>query len=173
MSVRNVSARLVGDVLAGTFSALIACSGASAQGLRDNADAQRCACEASRSNGGRLSEIEGDVSVLSGAGYSPASSGQPVGLGARIMVGQGAGNLTFGRNCNISLEPNTNYDVTANGQKLCLRISRNVFTPQVAPTASVAPAAIGGALALGGVAAGVIVGTKGGNGGTPYLPLSK
>lgn len=137
------------------------------------ASSTRCVCETPRSEGGVLSSIAGDVTVLSQAGYATAVNEQAVSLGSRVMVGSdGSGQLTFGRNCRVKLEANTNYDVTRRGPKLCLLQSRDAFTPTAG--GSMAPLAVGG-LILGGIGAGVAVGVSGGGGGGggPYLPFSR
>lgn len=135
----------------------------------------RCLCETSRSNGGKISEVGGDVSVLANAGLAAARPGQSVAIGSRVISGaDGAGQISFGRSCSITIEPDTNYDVTAQNDKLCVRASRNAFTPPEAATTGggISVGVIGaGALVLGGIAAGVAVSSKSKSSGN-FPPLS-
>lgn len=146
--------------------------GASAQ---DADQRGQCLCETALNSGGRFSEVAGDVSVLSNAGLTGAQPGLAVGVGSRIMSGpDGAGRVVFSRNCVLDLEKNTNYDLQADNKKLCVRASRNAFTPREAAVTGggVSPAVIGaGALVLGGVGAGVAVAAKSKSQGN-FPPLS-
>ena len=173
MSAGFSSVKLAVAAFMGFVSAFAGSVGARAQNASQTQNAPRCLCETARDAGGTLSRLQGDVSVLSGAGYSPAADGQAVALGSRVLVGAGGGLLSIGRSCSIELEANTNYDVSLNNQKLCLIQSRNAFTPpaQAAAGSAVMPLAVGG-LVLGGIGAGVAIGLKGGA-SQPYVPISK
>jgi len=135
----------------------------------------KCLCEASRSNGGTISEVGGDVGVLGNVGLSAARPGQSLAIGSRVISGaDGAGLMSFGRSCSITIEPDTNYDVTAQGDKVCVRASRNAFTPQEAATTGggISVGVIGaGALVLGGIGAGIAVSSKNASSGN-FPPLS-
>lgn len=137
--------------------------------------APSCTCQTTRAEGGKFSDVAGDVTVLTGAGLTGARPGQSVAAGSRVISGpDGAGQISFGRNCVINIDPDTSYDLVDERDKVCVRASRNAFTPQQAATTGggLAPAGIAaGALVLGGIGAGVAVSAKSKNSGN-FPPLS-
>lgn len=162
VSVAALVAAIVGQSAAPAFA-------------QQGAQQPSCTCQVSRSEVGRFSDVGGDVAVLGAAGLTGARPGQSVAVGSRVISGSdGAGQISFGQTCVINIEPETSYDVGVEGQKVCVRTSRNVFTPQQAGATggSLAPAGIAaGALVLGGVGAGIAVSSKSKNPGN-FPPLS-
>ena len=102
--------------------------------------------------------IEGDVRVSTGGEFVPATPGQQIQPGHRVLVGEGAAaELAYGNGCGKSLSSPGVYTVTADCQAAPARAGMS----QGAVIAAVA----------GGVA--VIAAASGGGSDTPPPPVSR
>jgi hypothetical protein len=106
-----------------------------------------CTASAHPGGVGEIVDLQGAVLYSSGAGYVPASAGESLKPGDRVMVDDGRAELRLNGICHVHLQPHTVYTMSDAGGQLCA-----VLAPSDPPSSGIPPAILigGGVVVLGG-----------------------
>lgn len=105
---------------------------------------------------GQLLGVQGEVLISQPAGYVPAASGSSLAPGSRVVVGNGAAQLSFGGGCNIALPANSNLTLVPVEGGICVAVEVEAPSPVVEASSGGSGGLIAagiGAVAIGGVVA--------------------